>query len=91
MGEFVNPGNGSASHIDNVEGQQAAFIFAVPDAFIFQDYNSSMARMVSDARFQRAFEIEIHALVVCVGRRWGMLAGVPFQLGLYYRDAAATW
>ena len=37
MGQFLNTTNGSADHIANLEGRQAAFLFALPDVAIFQD------------------------------------------------------
>jgi len=40
MGQFLNTTNGSPNHIDNMDGNQAAFLFALPDVLIFQDYNS---------------------------------------------------
>src|SRR5215831_18699284 len=40
MGQFLNTTNGSPDHIDNVDGSQAAFLFASPDVAIFQDYTS---------------------------------------------------
>src|SRR5262245_4396155 len=39
-GQFLNTSNGAPDHIDNVEGHQAAFLFALPGVAVFQDYNT---------------------------------------------------
>jgi hypothetical protein len=38
MGTFFNVPN-PGTYIDNADGQQAAFLFALPGAGLFQDYN----------------------------------------------------
>src|SRR5262249_46346488 len=37
VGQFLNTSNGSPDHIDNVDGEQGAYLFALPDVSIFQD------------------------------------------------------
>ena len=39
-GIFKNTPNGSSDHIDNCEGNQALWLFAVPDVGLYQDYDS---------------------------------------------------
>src|SRR5262245_57928385 len=39
-GAFKNTPSGSADHIDNCDGDQAAWLFAVPEVGLFQDYDS---------------------------------------------------
>jgi hypothetical protein len=39
-GLFVNPPATNASHIDNAEGNQLAYVFAFPQMGLFQDFNS---------------------------------------------------
>src|SRR5439155_12475624 len=38
-GTFKNTPTNSSDHIDNCDGNQAAWMFAVPEVAIFQDYN----------------------------------------------------
>lgn len=92
MGQFLNTPQGSPGHIDNVEGNQAAFLFAVPDAYIFQDYNSFSGTNAPTHDFNAAYEVgKSYALTVSVlGNGGGMLAGVPLQLSLYYRDNSSN-
>src|SRR6185295_5771546 len=93
IGQFLNTSNGSPNHIDNVEGKQGAYLFAVPDAFIFQDYNSlRVTNAVPTHDFDATFEVgKSYALTVGVlGGGGGMLDGVPFELSLYYRDASTN-
>src|SRR4029077_12323228 len=40
MGQFLNTTNGSPNHIDNMEGGQGAFLFALPEVALFQDYST---------------------------------------------------
>src|SRR2546423_15691175 len=39
-GVFMNTSVTSADHIDNCDGNQALWMFAVPEVGVFQDYNS---------------------------------------------------
>ena len=93
MGQFLNPPAGSPGHIDNVEGNQAAFIFALPDAYIFQDFNSVGGTNTTPSHdFNAKFEVgRSYALTVGVlGGGGGMSNGVTFELSLYYRDASSN-
>ncbi|MEI8288495.1 MAG: hypothetical protein WCH99_03410 [Verrucomicrobiota bacterium] len=72
--------------IDNADGEQAAFLFAVPDAGLFQDYNSSPGHA-----FDATFEVgNAYDLTVGVIASLNMTPGATLQLGLYYRDALSN-
>ncbi|HXJ55919.1 MAG TPA: hypothetical protein VNU68_04565 [Verrucomicrobiae bacterium] len=93
IGQFVNTSNGSPDHIDNMEGNQAAYIFALPDVAMFQDYNSIGGTNVGPAHeFGAKFEAgKSYALTVGVlGGSGGMSNGATLQISLYYRDAASN-
>jgi hypothetical protein len=92
MGTFYNvpfPG----SFIDNCDGSQAAFIFALPEAALFQDYDSIYGTNTTpshafNAKFNlnRAYRLTVGVM----GGSGGMKDGVPLQLSLYYRDASSN-
>ncbi len=92
MGTFYNvpyPG----SYIDNADGQQAVFLFALPEAGFFQDYNSlSGTNLIPSHAFNATFEVgSAYDLTVgVIGGGGGMKPGVTLQLGLYYRDALSN-
>src|SRR5262249_28404720 len=93
MGQFLNTSNGSPDHIDNVEGQQAAFLFALPDVAIFQDYNSIGGTDTDPSHeFNAKFQVgKSYALTVGVlGNGGGMSNGATFAISLYYRDLASN-
>jgi hypothetical protein len=75
-------------YIDNLDGEQAAFLFAVPEAGLFQDYNSTPSHA-----FNATFEVgNAYDLTVGVngGEGGGLMPGATLRLGLYYRDAASN-
>ena len=89
MGEFYNvpfPGY----YIDNCEGEQAAFMFALPDVALFQDYSSYSATNMPAYPLSAAFTAgKAYKLTVgLIGGDGGMSNGVTFQIALYYRDAS---
>jgi hypothetical protein len=89
-GVFLNPPPGDPYHIDNCDGNQALYVFAVPQAGLFQDYEAvdwSGATHGFDARFEvgRAYQLIVG---VIGGGRGSMTPGATLLLGLYYRDAA---
>ena len=93
VGQFLNAPPGSSNHIDNVEGSQAAFIFALPDVAIFQDYNSLSGTNTEASReFNAVFEAgKSYALTAAIlGSGGGMSNGATFEISLYYRDAASN-
>ena len=89
MGTFYNvpfPG----VFIDNCDGVQAAFMFALPDVAIFQDYNSiDEASTNASHAFNVTYTVgKAYALIVgVIGGGGGMQPGATLQLSLYYRDA----
>lgn len=79
--------------IDNADGQQGAFLFAVPGVGLFQDYNSlSGTNSIPSHAFNATFEVgSAYDLTVgVIGGGGGMKPGVTLLLGLYYRDAASN-
>src|SRR5262245_41704501 len=92
-GQFVNTSNGAPNHIDNLEGQQAAYLFALPDVAIFQDYNTiGGTNQAPTHQFDAKFEVgRSYALTVGVlGGGGGMSNGATFELSIYYRDASSN-
>lgn len=92
-GAFVNTAAGSADHIDNVDGNQAAFLFAVPEVGLFQDYDSIGGTNLTPVHaFEAIFQTgKAYSLSVgVIGGGGGMTNGASLQIGLYYRDAAGA-
>jgi hypothetical protein len=89
MGEFYNvpfPGE----FIDNCDGHQAAFMFALPGVGLFQDFNSFSGTNAPTHALSAAFTAgKAYSLTVgLIGGGGGMTNGATFQVGLYYRDAS---
>jgi len=79
--------------IDNCDGTQATFLFAVPQNAIFQDYNSIYGTNTTPSHaFNALFKINCaYTLTVgVIGGGGGMFDGAPLKLSLYYRDAASN-
>lgn len=76
-GVFVNPGPGQEGHIDNCDGLQAAWMFALPEVEIFQDLTE-----VYDVGKSYCLTAGIY------GGGGGMKDTVPIEFRLYYRDAS---
>ncbi len=74
-GVFLNVPPEDPAHIDNCDGYQAAWLFAVPEVELFQDLND-------------AFEVgyAYHLTVGVIGGGGGMKDTVPMEIRLYYRD-----
>jgi hypothetical protein len=92
-GVFLNTAPGSADHIDNCDGNQAVWMFAVPQVALFQDYNSTdWAHSTPTHAFNAKFEVgKSYALTVgVIGGGGNMLEGASLELSLYYRDAASN-
>lgn len=64
-----------ATHIDNVDGEQAAFLFAMPGVELYQDL-SAVYEVGQSYQLTGGFQ----------GGGQAMLLGVPVELRLYYRD-----
>jgi hypothetical protein len=80
--------------IDNCDGSQAAFLFAFPDAAIFQDYDSIYGTNTTpshafDAKFNvdRAYRLTVG---VIGGVNTALYEGATLELSLYYRGAASN-
>jgi hypothetical protein len=89
-GVFLNTPPTSSDHIDNCDGRQAIWLFAVPEVGLFQDYES---RDWNDAEPTHAFDVQFEPgksyrlTVGVIGGGGGMLEGATLSLSLYYRDA----
>lgn len=91
MGQFLNTTNGSANHIDNMDGSQGAYLFASPDVAIFQDYNTISGASTSASHpFNAQFEAgRSYTLTVGVlGGGGGMTNDATLEIALYFRDAS---
>ncbi len=92
-GIFVNTAPGAADHIGNMDGNQGAYLFAVPATGWFQDHDTVDWRNkppthAFDARYtvDHAYELSFGV----VGGGGNMLEGVSFEAALYFRDAATN-
>jgi len=85
-GAFKNTATNSSDHIDNCDGNQAIWLFAVPEVGLFQDYDSADWRGVSN-QFNATFTPgkSYHLTVGVIGTGGGMLEGATLDLRLYYR------
>lgn len=92
MGQFYNvqfPGQ----FIDNCDGNQAAFLFALPEAALFQDYDSISGTNASPGHLLNAtFNVgsSYDLTVGVLGGGGGMKPGVTLQLVVYYRDLSTN-
>jgi hypothetical protein len=92
MGTFYNVPN-PGSFIDNCDGVQASFMFAVPEVALFQDYNTiSGTNTTPSHALNAAFTVgkRYRLTVGLIGGGGGMQPGVTFQISLYYRDASSN-
>ena len=94
-GTFYNFPNPS-SFIDNCDGTQASFLFALPDVAVFQDYDSIYGTNTTPSHaFNATFNVN-SAYKLTVGVIGGVYGSPPLkinatlQLSLYYRDAASN-
>jgi hypothetical protein len=92
-GIFKNTAPGSVDHIDNCDGNQAAWLFANPDTGFFQDYdsmawNDPAPTHAFDAKFEAG---KFYRLTVgVIGGGYSMLPETPLEASFYYRDAASN-
>lgn len=91
-GVFRNPPPGANDHLVNCDGEQAFYLFAVPEVGIFQDeasvdWNDPEPTQAFSARFEvgRAYELTFGV----VGGGGNMLEGVTFEAVLYTRDGSS--
>jgi hypothetical protein len=84
VGQFKNTAPGAPDHLVNCDGQQAAYLFAVPQAGI-----SLEPRAATGPDGPVVWEVgKAYRLTVAVlGGGGNMKEGVPLSLQLYYRDA----
>lgn len=80
-GVFRNTDPGKEDHIDNCDGNQGFYLFAVPGVGISQEGFSS-ARFVAGKAYRLTAGI--------LGGNGGMTNGVALEMSLYYRDAAGN-
>ncbi|HVV72636.1 MAG TPA: hypothetical protein VHI52_14240, partial [Verrucomicrobiae bacterium] len=89
MGTFYNvpfPGQ----FIENCDGNQAAFLFALPEAGLFQDYDSVAGTNTSpNHEFNVQFNVgsTYELTVAALGGGGGMKAGATAQFIIYYRNS----
>jgi hypothetical protein len=92
-GLFLNTPGTSADHIDNCDGRQAFWLFAVPEVALFQDYDSvDWAHTTPTHAFDARFEVGKSYLLTAglIGGAGNMLEGASVELSLYYRDPASN-
>ena len=84
------------SFIENCDGNQAAFVFALPDVALFQDYNSFYGTNTTPSHaFNATFKVNraYNFTVGVIGGVYGyppLYEGATLQISLYYRDAASN-
>ncbi len=74
-GVFANTPEGSGSHIQNLDGNQALYVFALPGAGLSQVLGTTF-------EVGMAYELDL----ALVGGGGGMPEGTAFQFGLFYMD-----
>ncbi len=92
-GAFKNTPPTSPDHLDNCDGKQAIWMFAVPGAGLFQDYESTDSTNTPPTHaFNARFEAgKSYALTAAInGGGGGMSNGATMQISLYYRDLASN-
>lgn len=91
-GVFVNTAPGAPDHINNMHGNQAAYLFAVPTVGIIQDYNTIDWHGGHPSHsFNATYEVgkSYHLTVGVLGGN-GMFVDANLRLSLYYRNDANT-
>ena len=96
-GLFKNTAPGTFDHIDNCDGNQAMWLFARPEAGLFQDFDSvdwddSSPTHAFDVRYEvgRSYQLKVGLLVGGMGSGGGILPGATLDLVLYYRDPSSN-
>lgn len=92
-GLFMNTPAGSDDHIDNMDGDQAMWLFAVPEVELFQDHESTdWAHAAPLHAFDAVYQVgHVYQLVVgVIGGGGGMPDGATLELSLYYREAGGA-
>ena len=82
-GVFLNPAATSGSRIDNCDGEQALWFFAVPEVGLFQELTGQGASGL-DVEFEVG---KSYVLTVgVIGGGGGMFEGATLESSFYYRD-----
>jgi hypothetical protein len=92
-GVFANTPADQANHIDNMDGNQGAYLLAFSQVAVFQDYNTVDWNDLSPTHdFNATFQVGMaYKLTVgVIGGGGGMPVGTSMQLSLYYRDGASN-
>lgn len=92
-GIFKNTLATNSNHINNCDGLQAAWLFAVPEVGLFQDYDSVDWNDPAPTHdFNATYEPgkSYHFTVGVIGTGGNMQEGVTLDLSLYYRDGASN-
>jgi hypothetical protein len=88
-GIFMNTPVGATDHLDNCDAANAVWLFNVPKAGFFQDYNSFGGNDTSTSHQFNEIYKPGKAYVLTVGVNGGggnMPAGATLLIALYYRD-----
>ena len=90
-GIFRNTATNTSGHIDNCDGNQALWLFAVPEVGLFQDYDSIDWRNQTQ-EFNALFNVgkSYRLTVGVIGGGGGMLEGATLDARLYYRDPSSN-
>jgi len=75
-GVFPNTPMGAPDHIDNMDANQAAYLFSIPGVGIFQDLSATYG-------VGQSYNLTLGV----IGGGGGMMNGSTLLLSLYYRDA----
>jgi hypothetical protein len=93
-GVFLNPASTNAQHIDNAQGNQLAYLFAYPQAAIFQDYSSTdwsgaTPSHAFNSRFEAGKSYTLTAGFTSSSQE-PLTEGATVLLSLYYRDSSSN-
>lgn len=92
-GIFKNTATNAADHIDNCDGNQAVWLFAVPEVSLFQDYNSlDFDDPAPSHAFNATYDVgkSYRFTLGVIGTGGGMQQGATLDCRLYYRDASSN-
>ena len=90
---FTNSTGTNNTYIFNCAGVQGAFLFALPEVAIFQDYDTvGQDATNADHAFNATYDLgKAYTLTVgLIGGGGGMTNGSTFEMSLYYRDASSN-
>ena len=85
-GIFVNTAPGAADHLELLDGRQAAWLFAVPEAGLFQQIRNAAGTAPAVYEAGRSYRITFDA----VGGGGNMLEGVTLEAGFIRWDAGSN-